>query len=245
MPKFFTPQNQISQNTLTVTGPEAVHLSSVLRVKTGDEIIVGDGNLTDYICRVSGVKKSEIQCDILKKEINQNEPALKITLFQALPKGDKMETVIQKCVETGVTEIVPIDTKNSMVKLKGKEDKKIERWNKIAFAAAKQCGRGIIPAVRPLMSFSEGVNIAANNFDSAIIPYENEHKTSIKAFAKSFTGKSLAVFIGSEGGFDTSEIELAKAMGIISVTMGKRILRTETAGLIASVIMLYETGDLS
>lgn len=245
MPKFFTHKSLITENTLTITGEEADHITKTLRKKEGDIITVGDGEMTDYVCEIKKADKTSVFCGIREKMPNENEPSLKITLFQALPKGDKFETVIQKCVEIGVTEFIPIDTKNSMVKIKSKEDKKIARWNKIAFSAAKQCGRGIIPAVKPLMAFSDAVSFAKDNFDKAVIPYEAERETSIKDFARGFTGKTLAVFIGSEGGFDPEEIALARERGIISLTMGRRILRTETAGLTASVIMLYEGGDLS
>lgn len=156
-----------------------------------------------------------------------------------------METVIQKCVEIGVSEIIPVDTRNSMVKIKGKEEKKLARWNKIALSAAKQCGRGIIPTVKPLMPFKKAVDFAVGSLEGVLIPYEREDTNSIKTFAESFNGKSLGIFIGSEGGFDESEINYALSKGLFSVTMGKRILRTETAGLVASVIILYEAGDLS
>lgn len=245
MPKFFTHKSLITDDTLTITGEEASHIVKTLRKKEGDIILVGDGEMTDYTCEIKKADKAAVLCRIVEKKENQNEPNLKITLFQALPKQDKMETVIQKCVEIGVTEFVPIDTKNSMVKIKSKEDKKIARWNKIAFSAAKQCGRGIIPKVMPLMDFKEAVLLAEKSFDKAVIPYEEERAYSIKSFASGFKGKSLGIFIGSEGGFDPSEIAFAKENGITPLTMGKRILRTETAGLTASIIMLYEGGDLS
>lgn len=245
MPKFFTTKDLIENNALSLRGEEAAHIYEVLRMRTGDELMVGDGDMTDFLCRIRAAKKDEILCDIIEKRPNENEPSLKITLFQALPKADKFETVVQKCVEIGVSRIIPIDTKNSMVKLGGKEEKKLLRWNKIAYAAAKQCGRGIIPCVSPLMSFGDAAAYASKNLDKAIIPYENEKQLSIKTFAKEFSEGSLGIFIGSEGGFDKTEIEKAHSEGIRSVTLGKRILRTETAGLVASVIMLYESGDLS
>lgn len=248
MPKFFTDKGLINENTLEIQGEEALHISGVLRMKPGEEITVGDGDMTDYICSIAEVKKSRVLCDIIEKRKNENEPALKITLFQAMPKGDKFETVIQKCIEIGVTEIIPIDTKNSMVKMsriRDKEDKKLARWNKIALSAAKQCGRGIIPVVKSPMTFEAAAILAKESFDSVIIPYECERKRSIKDFAKDFKGESLGIFIGSEGGFDKEEIDIALAEGIVPVTLGRRILRTETAGLVTSVIMLYETGDLS
>lgn len=245
MPKFFTRKELIGEKVLEIKGEEALHIAEVLRIKPGEEITVGDGEENDYICRAESVKKSAVLCDIIEKKKNENEPRVKITLFQALPKGDKMETVIQKCVEIGVSEIIPVDTRNSMVKIKGKEEKKLARWNKIALSAAKQCGRGIIPTVKPLMPFKKAVDFAVGSLEGVLIPYEREDTNSIKTFAESFNGKSLGIFIGSEGGFDESEINYALSKGLFSVTMGKRILRTETAGLVASVIILYEAGDLS
>lgn len=150
-----------------------------------------------------------------------------------------MELVIQKCIEIGVDSIVPVKTEHTVVKLDGKEEKKIARWNKIAESAAKQCGRGKIPVVENVMTFKQAVE-KAKSLDMAIIPYEKEEKNTLKAVTKKFKGTSIGVFIGPEGGFSNDEIVLAGENGITSVTLGKRILRTETAGLVTSVILLYE-----
>jgi 16S rRNA (uracil1498-N3)-methyltransferase len=153
-----------------------------------------------------------------------------------------MELIIQKCVEIGLVRIVPVKTEFAVAKLDGKEDKKRERWQKIAEAAAKQCGRGIIPEVGKAMTFAEAL-ADSKACDGRIIPYENETEYGIKKFARGFDGKSIAVFIGPEGGFSPKEIELALADGVTSVTLGKRILRTETAGLVTGAILLYELED--
>lgn len=242
MPKFFVSKDNIDDHIITITGENANHIANVLRAKAGDEIIVGDGEGLDYSCEITEVSKKQVIAKITDITSNNAEPNTKITLFQALPKSDKMELVIQKCIEIGVDSIVPVETEHCVVKLKGKEDKKLSRWNKIAEAAAKQCGRGKIPKVCNIISFKEAVNKAIS-LDSAIIPYEKEKENSLKSFCCNFKGKSIGIFIGPEGGFSAEEIELAKNKGIQSVTLGKRILRTETAGLVASVILLYELED--
>jgi 16S rRNA (uracil1498-N3)-methyltransferase len=150
-----------------------------------------------------------------------------------------MELIIQKCIEIGVDSIVPVKTEHTVVKLDGKEDKKVARWNKIAEAAAKQCGRGKIPVVESVMSFGEAIE-DSKKLDRVIIPYEKETKNNLKSFTNDFNGETIGIFIGPEGGFAQSEVEKAVESGATSITLGKRILRTETAGLVASVILLHE-----
>lgn len=243
MPKFFVSKDNISDNdnSVIIEGENAKHISNALRAKIGDEIIVCDGEGLDYTCKIISIEKNKVTGKITDVSSNNAEPDIKITLFQALPKYDKMELVIQKCIEIGADCIVPVTTERCVVSLKGREDKKIQRWNKIAEAAAKQCGRGKIPKVSNVTTFKDAVS-KAKDLDLAIIPYEKENKTSLKDLCLSFKGKgkTIGVFIGPEGGFSLNEINLARDSGIISVTLGKRILRTETAGLVASVILLYE-----
>ena len=238
MPKYFTSPESINGDTITLDEETSLHLSRVLRCKAGDMITVGDGSDIDYECEITEITKTAVTARITDKHLNLNEPDVKITLYQGLPKGDKTELIIQKCVEIGVDRIVPVSTARSVVKLDKKGDKKIERWNKISLSAAKQCGRGKIPEVSPVMTFKEAVE-DSRKCDGRLIPYENEEKNGLKSFCENFSGKSIAVFIGPEGGFDPSEIELAKADGITPVTLGKRILRTETAGLVTAVILLH------
>ncbi|MBQ6554992.1 MAG: 16S rRNA (uracil(1498)-N(3))-methyltransferase [Firmicutes bacterium] len=238
MPKYFTSPESINGDEITLDEETSLHLSRVLRCKAGDMITVGDGSDNDYECEITEITKNAVRAKIIDKHLNLNEPDIKITLYQGLPKGDKTELIIQKCVEIGVDRIVPVSTTRSVVKLDKKGGKKIERWNKISLSAAKQCGRGKIPEVSPVMTFKEAVE-DSRKCDGRLIPYENEQKNGLKSFCENFKGKSIAVFIGPEGGFDTSEIELAKADGITPVTLGKRILRTETAGLVTAVILLH------
>lgn len=242
MPKFFVNSENINDHTITLEGENAKHIGSVLRAKTGDIITVCDGEGRDYECEITEITKKAVIAKITDIFTNDNEPDIKLTLYQALPKADKMELVIQKCIEIGVDRIVPVKTEHAVVKLEGKEEKKLQRWNKIAEAAAKQCGRGKIPVVDRVMTFKESINEAIS-LDSAIIPYEKEKENSLKTFAKGFKGKSIGIFIGPEGGFSNEEIDFAISNGVKSVTLGKRILRTETAGLVTSVILLYELED--
>lgn len=239
MPKFFVKSEDINDHTVTLEGENANHIGNVLRAKTGDIITVCDGEGRDYECEIREITKKTVTAKITDIFTNDNEPDIKITLYQGLPKADKMELVIQKCIEIGVDRIVPVKTEHTVVKLEGKEDKKLARWNKIAESAAKQCGRGKIPVVDKVLNFKEAVDEGCN-LEGAVIPYEKEKENSIKSFAKEFKGKSIGIFIGPEGGFSNEEIEYAVKKGVKPVTLGKRILRTETAGLAASVILLYE-----
>lgn len=242
MPKFFAYKGQIEDNSFIITGKDANHIAAVLRSKIGDELIICDGEGTDYYCKITDLDKKMVVAEINESYANHTEPKTSITLYQGLPKSDKMELIIQKCVEIGLTRIVPIKTEFAVAKVEGKEEKKRERWQKIAESAAKQCGRGKIPLVDRAMTFKEAVEDSKSH-KGRIIPYENESNYSIKDFARAFKGESIAVFIGPEGGFSPKEIELARQEGIVSVTLGKRILRTETAGLVTGTILLYELED--
>ena len=213
MPKFFVNKNNISDHIVTLDGDNARHIAMVLRGKVGDEITVGDGEGRDYTCKLTEIDKKCVTAEITDIFTNDNEPKVKITLFQGLPKADKMELVIQKCIEIGVDSIVPVKTEHTVVKLDGKEEKKIARWNKIAESAAKQCGRGKIPVVENVMTFKQAVE-KAKSLDMAIIPYEKEEKNTLKAVTREFKGTSIGIFIGPEGGFSNDEIALAGENGI-------------------------------
>ena len=193
----------------------------------------------DYQCRIASLERG-VLLDILSKDVCETEPKTKITLYQGLPKADKMELIIQKCVELGIDRIVAVSTERAIVKLDKKETKKLERWQKIAEAAAKQSGRGKIPEIgQQVLKFKEAV-AEAKELDGAIIPYEREQETGIRQFVQNFKGESVGVFIGPEGGFADEEIALAQENGITPITLGKRILRTETAGMTTTAILLYE-----
>ncbi|MDD4689708.1 MAG: 16S rRNA (uracil(1498)-N(3))-methyltransferase [Eubacteriales bacterium] len=242
MPKFFTDKENIHEDTLHITGEDVEHLSRVYRAKVGYEIMVCDGCGTDYECVVVEIEKNHITAKIISQKECDTEPKVKITLFQGLPKQGKMEIVIQKTTELGITRIVPTITQRSVVKLNDGDTKKQQRWQKVAIEAAKQSGRGLIPEVTPVMSFEKAVEMASK-MQAKIIPYELEKETSLRQVLSSDI-REIGIIVGSEGGFDPEEIQLAVSKGITSVTLGKRILRTETVGTALLPVILYETGDM-
>ncbi|MDF2944349.1 MAG: hypothetical protein K0S01_3207 [Herbinix sp.] len=242
MHRFYVNPNQIQGEIVSITGPDVNHIKNVLRMRLGEEIVICNGQGKDCYCIINKVSEGEINAEVQSEQDTGTELKAKITLFQGLPKKDKMELIIQKAVELGIHEIIPVMTKRAVVKLedKKKEEKKLERWQAIAEGAAKQSGRGIIPRIKSVQSYSEAMK-SASGMELGLIPYENakgmqytrEVMSSLDQYA------SIAVFIGPEGGFEESEIELAKENGIHPITLGKRILRTETAGLaILSMMVL-------
>lgn len=246
MHRFYVTPNQVDHNTVTIIGPDVNHIKNVLRMKQGEEIVICNGQGKDCYCIINKVSETEITADIRTEQETKAELKTKITLFQGLPKKDKMELIIQKAVELGVYEIVPVMTKRVIVKLedKKKEEKKLERWQAIAEGAAKQSGRGIIPKVRPVLSFAQAIT-SASNMDLGLVPYENALGMQYTREIMNSLGKyeTIGVFIGPEGGFEESEVELAKKNNIMPITLGNRILRTETAGLAVlsmMVLMLEE-----
>ena len=243
MPKYFTEPENIKDGFIEIFSDEAKHILNVMRMEIGDTLTICDGQSNDYLCRICETGKNCLKAKIEETTKSESEPKTKITLYQGLPKSDKMELIIQKCVEIGVCRIVPVITERAVVKIEkgAKEDKKTERWQKIAESAAKQSGRGIIPAVERPMKFKDAIEEAIKNGE-AIIPYENEKDRGLKEFIKNSKAENIGIFIGPEGGFDTKEIEFAVENGVMSVTLGKRILRTETAGIVTSAIVLYELG---
>ena len=233
MPRFFVEPQNIKDNIIELYGDDAGHISRVLRSRPGEILTVCDGTGNDYEAEIIEINEKTVRLEIKSTAFTESEPSVRITLYQGLPKGDKMELIIQKCVELGVYRIVPVNTERCIVKLdKSKEKKKTERWQKISESAAKQSGRGIIPVIGNVMSFDEAVR-DAKGLDGAIIPYELEKKMGLKSYLDGFKGGSLGIFIGPEGGFAVSETEKALEAGFTSVTLGKRILRTETAGMCA------------
>ncbi len=242
MPKFFIEVPYIHENTIEIKGEDAKHIKTVLRSKIGEEITLCDTDGIDYHCEISAFAEREnsVFVKVLEKEVCQNEPNIQITLFQGLPKADKMELIVQKAVELGVYEIVGVSTERTIVKLDGKEKKKIDRWQKISESASKQSYRGIIPEIHEkILTFSEAI-VKAKELDCIIIPYEKETDVRLKEIANQFKGKTIGIFIGPEGGFSEAEIQKALANEIKSVTLGKRILRTETAGFLAIGNLLYD-----
>ncbi len=243
MNRFFVDDpGAFSDRSVVITGEDVNHVKNVLRLKENDELIVSDGRGRDYHCRISGITNEEVVADICDICDNFSELSTEITLFQGFPKGDKMELIIQKTVELGVTRIVPVMTKRTVVKLDDKKaKKKTERYNMIAESAAKQSGRGMIPEVTMPVSFAEAVSMA-EKLDMNIIPYEEAEGVEYsRNIIKSIKGKkSLGIFIGPEGGFAMEEVEKALDAGVSAITLGHRILRTETAGMAVISIIMFE-----
>lgn len=244
VPRFFVAKESISGSTAGITGDDARHISRVLRMKPGEELILCDEQGTDYTCRVETLSDSLVTLRVEGSQPSVSEPSVKITLFMALPKGDKMDYVIQKAVELGVNEIVPYSSSRCIVKLNEKDKaKKQERWARIALEAAKQSGRGIIPQVKMPVSFKEMLELAKKS-ELPLFFYEKERDVSLKSLLTGRKFQSAAVIIGPEGGFEETEASLAKAAGIPSVSLGARILRCETAPGCAICAIMYETDNI-
>jgi len=242
MPKYFVEPENIKDNSIIITGEDVKHISTVLRAKIGNTLEVCNGCSEDFECKIKEISKEQIELEIVSKAPCYAEPKTKITLFQGLPKADKMELIIQKCVEIGIDKIVPVATERAVVKLNDKEKvKKVERWQKISLSAAKQSGRGIIPKIENVISYNEAIK-EGKALQNAVILYENEEKRELKEILKNIKGEEIGIFIGPEGGFSDEEINKAKAEGIGTVSLGERILRTETAAVVATAIFLYELG---
>lgn len=242
--QFFVDKSQIreSERLVYITGSDVNHISHVLRMKPGEQFYVTDGaSQGKYLCALKSVSAEQVVCDIVKNITDSCELPCEIVLFQGLPKADKMELIIQKAVELGASRIVPVATKRSVVKLDAKKaQSKISRWQGIAEAAAKQSKRDVIPQIGELVTLKEALKEAAE-FEVSMMPYENAEGM---AYTRSLLegirpGQRVAIFIGPEGGFDESEVEAALAMGTKPVTLGCRILRTETAGLAILSMLVY------
>ena len=240
---FYCEKENVTEQQIRITNSDVNHIKNVLRMKIGDELIICDGTGMEYICQIEEFLDGEVVLTILEQKQASTELPVRLKLYQGLPKKDKMELIIQKAVELGAVEIIPVMTKRCIVKLEDekKEAKKIERWQTIAESAGKQSGRGIIPKVSHVMSYKEALSKASSE-GMSLIPYElAEGMTSLKeATKRAVKEQVVSVFIGPEGGFEETEIEVAKEHGVIPVSLGKRILRTETAGFTTLSILMYE-----
>lgn len=243
MYQFFVEPEAIVGDRIHITGKDVKHIKNVLRMKEGEELAVSNGkDGREYRCGILSLSEEEILCELRFVKNDAVELPAEIYLFQGLPKADKMELIIQKAVELGVHEVIPVSTKRTVVKLDAKKEKsKLVRWQAIAEAAAKQSKRGTIPLIAPVMRFKEAVQMA-EQMDVRIIPYElaEDMNYTRELFQRVSPGQSVAVFIGPEGGFSTEEIAYAREKGMCPVTLGKRILRTETAGMTVLSILMYE-----
>lgn len=245
MSKFFVKENQINNDKIHILGEDVNHIANVLRMKKEDEVqICNQETGENYITKIISFSKDEIECEIVKKIIETVESNVDITLFQGIPKFDKMELIIQKNTEVGVKKIVPVLMERTVVKLDEKTaNKKIERWQKIAEVAAKQSMRDIIPEIENIIKLQD---ITKQDYDEVLVAYENEEKNMLKQELKKLQGKDrykIAIVIGPEGGISEKEIKILKNMGASFVSLGKRILRTETAGIVMSGNIMYELED--
>ncbi|MCI6887822.1 MAG: 16S rRNA (uracil(1498)-N(3))-methyltransferase [Lachnospiraceae bacterium] len=239
---FFVTPAQIVDGYAVITGQDVNHIRNVLRMKQGEQIGVRDGISRNYICELETMEPDQIRARILSEEADSSELPAKLYLFQGLPKSDKMELIIQKAVELGAYQIIPVATRRAVVKLdKKKEESRVKRWNAIAESAAKQSGRMMIPEVTGVMSLKEAFHYASG-FDRNLIPYELAEgmEETRRVLAQIRPGMQVGIFIGPEGGFDVEEVEQAVAEGIHPITLGRRILRTETAGMTMLSILMFQ-----
>jgi len=241
---FFVSPEQIKKPRIILTGPDVTHITCVLRSHPGDTLVVSDGCVRGYRIRLDKVNRQEVEGIIEEEFILESESPVHVTLVQSLPKSDKMDLIIQKCTELGVKEFIPLLTKRAIPRLaEDKIEKRVARWQKIALEAAKQCQRAQVPKVKGPLSLEEFLP-AMPVASIGIMPWEEEKEINLKQVLKKTLEKNIFLFIGPEGGFEQEEVELARNYHVVTVSLGKRILRTETAALATVTMVLYETGDL-
>lgn len=241
MQHFFVVPDQVRDGYIEITGSDVNHMKNVLRMKTGEQLEISDGNNKKYLCEIESLEADKVTARILEEREAENELPSKLYLFQGLPKSDKMELIIQKAVELGAWEVIPVATKRAVVKLDQKKAaKKRERWSGISESAAKQAGRNVIPEIKQVMNFQEALSYA-KSLDVLLIPYELAEgmQTTKERIQAIQPGQSVGIFIGPEGGFEQEEVKLAMEAGAYPITLGRRILRTETAGMTMLSVLMY------
>ncbi len=254
MHRFLIEPDDVHNDSLTITGDDAKHMLQVLRFKPGDAFLAFDGTGLEYEAEVVSITKSSVSGKIIKACQPGTEPGKKVVLFQGIPKTDKMDWIIQKSVELGVWEIVPVATQYSVVQIKDKGlDGKLERWNRIAREACKQSGRVIVPEVKAPMMFQDALKLWSDKIKNepegetiTVFCYENEGKKCLKDLFKCYNIDHIStagIFIGPEGGFSVGEIQLAQQHRFNPVSLGKRILRTETAAIAVLSVVMHEMGE--
>lgn len=240
MPRFFI--EPVTGDVACVSGQDAHHIARVLRMRVGEPLTLCDSEGTDYHCTVEAIAEGEVTARILRREPTESEPTVKVTLYQGLPKSEKMDLIVQKCVEIGITKVVPVAMARSIVRLKADEGaKKAARWQKIAAEAAGQSGRGIVPQVAEPITLKQAI---AELGDTAAVVFYEGGGVPVSQVVTAETGE-VAMFIGPEGGFDAAEIEQLQAAGVTVATLGKRILRCETAPLVALSVIMQITGNMN
>lgn len=245
MHKFFVSNNLIDGDKAVIEGDDVKHIYKVLRLQIGDEIIINNLNGQEYLAKIDDINKKEVQVSIVEKIEVSNESPIRIHLYQGLPKSTKMDLIAQKGTELGISSITPVITERVVVKNEG-EFKKVDRWQRIALEASKQSKRTLIPTINTPISF-EAMMEKMKSMDLIVVPYENAEGYGIKKMVKDIQIDSIidiAIVIGPEGGFEEEEISKLKDMGAHIVTLGPRILRTESAGFVCTAILQYELGDV-
>ncbi|KAB3530746.1 16S rRNA (uracil(1498)-N(3))-methyltransferase [Alkaliphilus serpentinus] len=248
MNRFFVEPKQVNESLreIAITGEDVKHISKVLRLSRGDKIEICDGEKYQYIGEIKDLQKDMVLVEYLEQVKISTEAPIKVTLYQGVPKGSKMDLIIQKTTEMGIFSIVPVLTDRTVVQLESKKDKekKTERWQKIALEAAKQSKRGIIPDIHEPLSFIEALNHSKGN-QMNILAYEGERNISLKS---TLSGKpkvhSIGIWVGPEGGYTEAEVQRTAVDAFHIVTLGPRILRTETAGFALLSMIMYQLGDL-
>lgn len=248
MSRFFIKEADINSNLIKIAGEDFNHIKNVLRLKCGNNIILNDCNGNDYLVEIDKFEENFVFTKVINSKKNVTEAQIDVTLYQGLPKSDKMDLIIQKSIELGVKKIVPVITERTIVKVEDKKstENKVKRWQRISLEAAKQCNRGCIPQIVYPISYKMALE-QAKETDLSFIPYEKENSNNLRTYiekAKAGNIKKISIIIGPEGGFSENEIEAAILEGINSVTLGPRILRTETAGIAILSILMYELGDV-
>ncbi|MBQ7820821.1 MAG: 16S rRNA (uracil(1498)-N(3))-methyltransferase [Clostridia bacterium] len=244
MPRFFVPSENINDRQIRITGSDAAHITRSLRMAKGEKLTVCDMHSAEYECEIAGFENTDVLLDVISVCEGNTEPPYKVTLFQALPKSDKMDFIVQKAVETGVFEIVPFISERCISRPEPKSARsKLERWNKIAHEAAKQCGRGIVPQVKPICQYKEALALAADAKHS-ILFYEGDGVRSLKDVLEGVRCTKdepavISVIVGAEGGFSINEVAEASKLGIVPTGLGNRILRCETAPIVALSALSY------
>ncbi|PRX28347.1 16S rRNA (uracil1498-N3)-methyltransferase [Orenia metallireducens] len=245
MHHFFVQSTDINDGIVVIKGDDVAHITRSLRLDLGDEISVSDGEGQKYLTELLEFGEYFVKAKVLEEFKVQAEPRVKVTLVQGLPKSKKMDMIVQKCTEIGVEEFIPIDTKRTVVNLnKKKAQKRQERWQKIVEEAAKQSKRGKIPKVKELSDLKQIIG-KFDSYDLVLVPWEDEESQGLKeTLGSNLEVERIMIIIGPEGGFSLEEIEQVKRAGAKSVTLGPRILRTETAGIATLSMVLYQLGDL-
>ena len=240
-PRIFVAFNKIKGNIATIEGSDINYLKNLMRLKEGDEISVMDSKSKEYSAKILKVEEKKILAALLAEKHPKSEPKMKVTIAQSIPKNPKLDLIVQKVTELGALQIIPVKAERSIIKLtKEKEEARVNRWQKIAKEAAEQSGRLIIPFVQPMKDFKD-IMMLRNDFDQCVLLWEMEKERSIKKFLQENKAiKNLLVLIGPEGGFSHDEVEQAKAAGFITVNIGGRIVRTETAAISVLSMIEYE-----